>query len=67
MVIFHPFRWLIWAAAFGGIGVMMVRRGQADPHGLLMVGVGAAFVLIGFCGALAAVRGFCRAVRTFVG
>lgn len=67
MILFRPLRWLVWAAAFGGVGVAMIRKGHADPHGLIMVGVGALFVLIAICGALAMVRGLARAVRSFVG
>ena len=58
---------LIISLAFAVVGYAMVQKGHADPHGLIMVGVGALFVLIATCGALALVRGLARAVRSFVG
>lgn len=58
---------LIISMAFAVVGYAMVQKGHADPHGLVMEAVGAAFVLIAFLGALRLARGIVRAVRSFVG
>lgn len=64
LIILRPLRLLIWIAAFGVIGIMMIHRGRAD-HLTNMIVVGSGFVLFATCVFLWMVRGIWRAVKDF--
>lgn len=64
LIVLRPLRLLVWIAAFGTVGAMMVRRGRVE-HLTNEVVVGACFVLFALCVFLWMVRGMWRAIKAF--